>query len=448
MKCFCIIFEVLATSFENFIVLECCGKLFGYKYAGTKKIFCFLLFLVITTCYVTFLNYIVTFEGWLNIITVLFFIIYCLLCLNGSAFKKILVPLALFSAILCINSFVTFTFSSFLHISSESLMSMNNGIRFITLFITKFMFFIVTRVFLHIFKGNIFELKKIDIFMNSVLMLFTYSIGIIVVEVQIKHENQSLLGFISSFCIIGVNILAFYMIRRFTDENEKEVQITLLKMQLSEQKAMIEDAANVGKEVKRTEHDLKHHFLSILGLLEENHLDEAEHYIKSLLGQYEMGVFKYISIDNSAINGILNFKISRCRANHIDIKIAIESDFSVFDELDICVLLSNLLDNAIEASMDISIPKIELSITNRGNYLCILIRNKIERSILAHNNSLQTTKKDFTTHGFGLYSVSKIVEKYDGIKNIYEKNDYFTVDVWLKRNQYDIQKRIKESALC
>ena len=128
-------------------------------------------------------------------------------------------------------------------------------------------------------------------------------------------------------------------------------------------------------------------------------------------------------------------------------KLSIESDFSVFDELDICILLSNLLDNAIEASMLVESPKIELSITNNGNYLCILVRNRIENSVLNENSNLRTTKKDTAAHGFGIYSISQIVEKYDGIKNIYEKNGYFAFDIWLKRKTYSLQERIKEEAL-
>lgn len=103
-----------------------------------------------------------------------------------------------------------------------------------------------------------------------------------------------------------------------------------------------------------------------------------------------------------------------------------------------------MLDNAIEASISINSPKIEFSIKNNGNYLCILVRNKIEKSVLDENNELRTTKKDSSMHGFGLYSVEKIVEKYDGIKSIYERNGYFTVDVWLKRNIITLEERIKE----
>lgn len=428
--------EISSTAFENIVVLECCGKLLNCKYSRGISIFGFLLFSAITTIYVTFLNQILVFEGWLSFITVLFFIVYGLLFLKGNIMQKCLIPIALFSMILCINLFVTFTFSSLLDIPSEELMSMTGSVRFITLFITKIMFFILTRVFLSAYRSGHFKLQKKELFMNEILMLFTFSVGLTVVEIQVNTGADRLLDNVSLICIIGINILVFYLMKMFSDENEKERRIALLEMQLSEQKAMIKDAANISREIKKTEHDIKHHFLSILGLLEQDHPDEAHDYIKKLLGQYETGFFRYISTDNNAINGILNFKISRCKSKHIDIKIAIGSDFSEFDELDICVLLSNLLDNAIEASLNIQSPKIELFVADQRNYLCIMTRNRIERSVLKENSDLKTTKKDDTLHGLGLYSVSEIVEKYDGIQKIYEKDRYFVVDVWLKRQRY------------
>lgn len=177
----------------------------------------------------------------------------------------------------------------------------------------------------------------------------------------------------------------------------------MLELQLSEQKTMIEETGNISREIKKAEHDLRHHLLSILGNIENGNTEAAETYLKQLLHDYETSIFKYIYIDNSAVNSILNMKISRCHANKIDIKTEIESDFSDFSDIDICVLLANLLDNAIEASLNVDSTQITVSIRNEKNYLCILIRNRIESSVLEENGQLHTTKKDKSKHGLGVY---------------------------------------------
>ncbi len=217
---------------------------------------------------------------------------------------------------------------------------------------------------------------------------------------------------------------------------------------LPKKKQVAEDAGLISKEIKKAEHDLKHHLLSVLGTLEDGNVENAEAYLRTLLKEYETSIFKYVSLENSAINSVLNFKISRCHANGIDFKLEIESDFTNFDDTDICVLLSNLLDNAIEASQSvIEHPTITLTITNQQNYLCILVRNRIMQSVLKQNEQLKTTKRNKKNHGLGLYSVGQIVDKYEGMKNFYEKNGYFVADIWLKQSIRTLEERIEQEAI-
>ena len=177
---------------------------------------------------------------------------------------------------------------------------------------------------------------------------------------------------------------------------------------------------NYGNQKK--EHDLRHHLFTILGIIKSGDLQSAEMYLKKLTHEFETSIFKYIVIDNSAINSIINLKIGRCHTENIDIKVEIESDFNDYNDIDICVLLANLFDNAIEASSKVKEPYIEMTIKNEKNYLCIIVKNKIDNSVIERNKYLKTTKADKSKHGLGLYSISQIVEKYNGIKSYYEKN--------------------------
>ena len=166
--------------------------------------------------------------------------------------------------------------------------------------------------------------------------------------------------------------------------------------------------------------------------------EDAEQYLENLLHQYESSVFRYIQLDNSAISSILNFKIGRCHSSNIDMKTEIETEFDGFSETDICVLLANVLDNAIEASEKVSVPKILVHLWNDKGYLHIDVRNKIDQSVLTDNRELATTKLDKDKHGLGIYSISQIVNRYDGMKDYYEKGGYFITDIWLKRPEKKI----------
>ena len=108
-----------------------------------------------------------------------------------------------------------------------------------------------------------------------------------------------------------------------------------------------------------------------------------------------------------------------------------------FDAVDMCVILSNLLDNAIEAKKTkINCAKeVRLSISIVGNYLHITVQNRIFESVLQKNKALKTSKSDAKLHGFGILSVNETVAKHDGMMSFTKKMIGFVADVMVKINQ-------------
>lgn len=435
--------ELAATAFENYVILsslKACFKLRG-KYASIS----FLVSWVLTTGYVTTINQILIFEGFLSTVTIVLFILYALLFLEGKPLMKIIMVLVAFSMILGINMSVANIVAAILDIQ---LFSETNSIRLLALSLTKITFFAGMKIIVKIFRKERFSLKSPELLVTVVMLILTHVIAVILIIIQVEKENTEQLTLAAIMSTILVDVFILYTMRKISKDNKKNLRISLLELQLSEQKQMAEDAGQISKEIKKAEHDLKHHLLSVLGTLEDGNTENAETYLRTLLKEYETSIFKYVSLENSAINSVLNFKIGRCHANGIDFKLEIESDFTDFDDTDICVLLSNLLDNAIEASQSVpEHPTITLAVTNKQNYLCILVRNRIMQSVLKQNEQLKTTKRNKKNHGIGLYSVGQIVDKYDGMKNFYEKNGYFVADIWLKRSIQTLEERIEQEAI-
>lgn len=444
MKMIWNIIEILATLFENYIVLDMIIKMFGHKYSGIKKSISVLITLLVSTIYVTIINQYYSFEGWLALITIMIFTVYAALYTQKETYIKLLIPVIAFSVILGINMFVTYLMGNLIGTPDTFVFMSIGGARLFALFFTKLLFYVVSRIIIHVYNKEKFQFNRFETFIVSALFLLTLIISISLVKLQLNHQNEEQLIFLSIFCIFIADIFVFCIMKRINKESQSQLRISMLELQLSEQKRMIEETGNISHEIKKAEHDLRHHLLSVLGNLENRNIKEAEIYLKQLLQEYETSIFKYIHIDNSAVNSILNMKISRCHANKIDIKTEIESDFSDFSDIDICVLLANLLDNAIEASMNVNSPQITVSVRNEKNYLCIMIRNKIENSVLDYNKQLNTTKKDKSKHGLGVYSISQIVDKYDGMKSYYEKNGYFVADIWLKKKGFSLDERIRK----
>ena len=98
---------------------------------------------------------------------------------------------------------------------------------------------------------------------------------------------------------------------------------------------------------------------------------------------------------------------------------------------DLSSLISNLLNNAIEASRLVEAPEITVRIFPAAGYLCFQVRNRADAQTLQNNPQLATTKQEPEMHGFGLNIIRSIAEKYDG-KAAFETNgDYFTARIML-----------------
>lgn len=196
------------------------------------------------------------------------------------------------------------------------------------------------------------------------------------------------------------------------------------------QKDMAEEIRRIQEQSRALKHDMKNHTLVMLSYLEENRIEEAKKYVSTILDKLNL-MYTYVNVGNSVLNYVVNRKLSKAKEQQIEIKAEIENlAFSYMDSVDFSSLLNNLLDNAIEAAARAEQKKIAVSIVNRKGFDTINVKNSIAETVLTHNPSLRSTKEE-PGHGLGMLQIRKIVEKYDGILDIYEENGMFAVQVIL-----------------
>ena len=135
--------------------------------------------------------------------------------------------------------------------------------------------------------------------------------------------------------------------------------------------------------------------------------------------------------NNEVVDSILKNKAKIMSENNINydfnIKIPNQINLSNFD---VCIILSNLIDNSIEACKkvkDISNRHITIKFLIKGENLCIIIKNTYDGNIKIKNNKIITSKSDKELHGYGIQNVTKIVLKNNGyIKSTYDNNVFNT----------------------
>lgn len=209
-----------------------------------------------------------------------------------------------------------------------------------------------------------------------------------------------------------------------------ERELSELRRDYAAQKDMTEEIRRVQEQSRALKHDMKNHTLVMLSYLEEDRIEEAKKYVSAILDKLNR-MYTYVNVGNSILNYIVNRKLSKAKEQQIEIKAEIENlAFSYMDSVDFSSLLNNLFDNAIEAAAGTKRKKIAVSIAKRKGFDTINIKNSIEETVLAHNPSLQSTKAE-PGHGIGMRQIREIVEKYDGILDIYEENGMFAVNVIL-----------------
>jgi len=103
------------------------------------------------------------------------------------------------------------------------------------------------------------------------------------------------------------------------------------------------------------------------------------------------------------------------------------------EDMDICSLFGNALDNAIEE--EIKIPDLEkriisLKVFSKGEMLYLHFDNYCQKDVTIKDGLPITTKEDKRFHGFGLRSMEMIAEKYHGRMLVSSKNSVFSLDFW------------------
>lgn len=187
--------------------------------------------------------------------------------------------------------------------------------------------------------------------------------------------------------------------------------------------------------VRHLKHDMKNHLMVIASFLNSEDIEAAKVYTSEILDKLNR-VHSHIESGNSLLNHILNEKLEAARTAGIDVKAEIETlFFERMQSLDFSALLSNLLDNALEASEkeQEGEREIQVTVSAKRGYETITVKNKIAASVIKNNPGLCSDKEEKDSHGMGVPQIKEIVEKYGGMYDFYEEDGCFCVGVFIPK---------------
>ncbi len=262
------------------------------------------------------------------------------------------------------------------------------------------------------------------------------SLAAIQITLQKNDLSEQYIGvlMVAELGLILINIICFFMMSILSNSHKAAEELSVLKQQDEMRKQYAENVKYRYDEIRQIRHDMKQSYTVNETLLSENRTSDAMEYIragKSAITKTEV----LVDVGNDFVNSILNSKLTAAKQLGIEVICSSVKDISGIEAVDLCTLLGNLLDNAIEAAEQ-CLPEnrlIEVKITSFDGKLIIQVANSIKHSVLNGNKELKSTKSDLSEHGFGVKSIRLIVKKYQGSVKYFEDDNLLNCRVILYR---------------
>lgn len=198
-----------------------------------------------------------------------------------------------------------------------------------------------------------------------------------------------------------------------------------------EQKIHLEAQLDSQQNLRKLQHDLKAHTITLSGLLVSGKIDEAQSYMWDMV--YDMDA----SLQQFCANPYLNSVFSHFSQRFKKLEMELELDLKIGDEelpyMELCQILSNGLENAWDASSELPPDKRKISLQMRYNkdYLVIRMKNRCKNNLCIEEGNLPKSTKGGAEHGFGLRTIQEAVRKLDGEMTCYTKKGMFILDVMI-----------------
>ena len=222
------------------------------------------------------------------------------------------------------------------------------------------------------------------------------------------------LGLASLFCIL-------FSYKKLQQSFRLNTEISLLEQQEHSLNQYVEEAKTRYDETKSFRHDIRNHIAVVKKLLQSGKLEEAVTYMEDLDDMAEKMSFP-CSTNNPVVDILVGNKLGIAKSMGIDVDCSLLLPYPCdIRDIDICIVLSNALDNAIHAvkNLGTGIEKyIRVSGRIQGDFLMMEIQNSF------HGKSV--FKK-----GTGLSNVKKVAEKYGGAMSIETQENVFVLHVLL-----------------
>ena len=270
-------------------------------------------------------------------------------------------------------------------------------------------------------------------FLLLVLSNILSLISISVIRPSLSTTDQSRLKYLVIFTGIEVLTLLLYVLYyRTLYERKRAYEKEAMVYQKKTEKQMAQLSRENFSQLINLQEEIKKQYTIIEDIVNENDTNKLKSYFADVF-ETSIVPLTFIDCGNMTISAILNIALLKARREEIKIEesLLVPKDM-MFLDYDLCSFLTNILDNAIEATAKSNRKTIQIEIEYKKPYLFTICRNPTDMSEEEMEKQLQTTHKEKKEmHGFGTKIISSIVMKYKGAATYQVKDGTFILKAML-----------------
>lgn len=297
-------------------------------------------------------------------------------------------------------------------------------------------FSVITRIIARV------QLKEISVAYGILLLvalavdaITTVYLGNFIIFEEIENELNRFDYIAMYYAVVAGVIFKFVLIIRLviTSQASREKEHLAAKY-LEEQREHYDYLRKQEEDTRRFRHDIQNHISVLRSLVSNGDNRSLAEYVEAMGGVVD-GLSHIIKVNNDIANAIFNKYYYIAKEQGIDL--VVEGHFPnqcVVSTLDLSIILSNLMDNAIRAETEAGKTQVHVWIKHDERGIFIEVTNDIKEIPDIRDDIIRTTKKDKNNHGIGMKNIRDCVKKNHG-DIVFSVEDYKLVELIYLENK-------------
>ena len=361
------------------------------------------------------------------ILLVMVFTVFCHACYEGKILTQCLCAVFSYVIMLALDTAAIFLFCNWVGMPREQIFA-DPQLYMICALFSYIVIFVVSFAIWR-FAQSWTKIEKISVSGFLAMLVFPLvSLGTItfLFQVTAKDHSVSHWAIVNALGLVAANAVLMGLLHHIEQEAEERKQNVALQHQFETQLEKTQVLLEAQTAQRKQTHDFKHHLSVLGGLLQEENLAAARQYLAEISETGQLDALAVHS-NNPVVDAILNQKYAQACELGIQVDFAI-NDLAEFplSNKETVVVLSNLLDNAIEAcktQKGTRLIRVKIQCSEEKTILSVM--NTIDKAPVMENGLPVTTKADPLAHGYGLQNIVSILADHGACPAILCQDGWF-----------------------